>query len=128
MIMSCDLDLITLSSYVMFCANWYHSNDLKNVKNPHGEVLLLVKCLLKVTLLHGCFSCFLYCTYGTKSCNASHVHSFHATSPFSIHPENILFSTGVKRTQWDETGKNKNASRDHLIDSRLIVSTQKGSI
>ena len=27
--------------------------------------------LLKVTLLHGCFSCFLNCKNGTKSCNAS---------------------------------------------------------
>ena len=29
--------------------------------------------LLKVTLLHGCFSHFLNCTNGTKSCNASHI-------------------------------------------------------
>ena len=32
----------------------------KIVKNTHGAVLLLV------TLLHGCFSRFLYCTDGTK--------------------------------------------------------------
>ena len=42
----------------------------KDVKNTHGGVLLL---LLKVTLLHGCFSRFLYCTNGTKSPIASHV-------------------------------------------------------
>ena len=27
----------------------------------------------KVTLLHGCFSCFLNCTNGTKSHNTSHI-------------------------------------------------------
>ena len=31
--------------------------------------------LLKLTLLHGCFSRFLNCTNGTKSCNASHMTS-----------------------------------------------------
>ena len=29
--------------------------------------------LLKVTLLHGCFSCFLNCTNATKSRKASHI-------------------------------------------------------
>ena len=29
--------------YVMFCAIWYSLHNLKNVKNTHGEVLLLVK-------------------------------------------------------------------------------------
>ena len=32
---------------------WYHLNNLKNVKNTHGGMLLLV---LKVAPLHGCFS------------------------------------------------------------------------
>ena len=44
--------------------------SLKNVENTHGGVLILV---LKVTLLHGCFSHFLNCTNGTKLRNASHV-------------------------------------------------------
>ena len=34
---------LTISStpciYVMHCANWYHSCNLKNVKNTHGGVL-----------------------------------------------------------------------------------------
>ena len=34
--------LIT-NSNVMFCAIWYHLFNLKNVKNTHGGVLLLVK-------------------------------------------------------------------------------------
>ena len=61
--------------YVMLCAIWYHSYNLKNVKNTHGGVLLLVKlqALLKVTLLHGCFSCFLNCAHGTKSRNAPYI-------------------------------------------------------
>ena len=59
------------------CATWYHLYNLKNVKNTHGGMLLLVKLqakpatLLKVTLLHGCFSRFLNCTNGTKSCKVS---------------------------------------------------------
>ena len=27
----------------MFCVVWYHLHNLKNVKNTHGGVLLLVK-------------------------------------------------------------------------------------
>ena len=63
----------------MFCAIWYHLYNLKNVKNTHGRVLLLVKLqakpatLLKVTLVHGCFSRFLNCRNGAKSRNASHI-------------------------------------------------------
>ena len=62
----------------MFCSIWYHLYNLKNVKNTHGGVLLLVKlqALLKVTLLHGCFSRFLNCTNGTKSHNTSHINLF----------------------------------------------------
>ena len=41
-------------------------------------LLLLVKlqasALLKVTLLHGCFSRFLKCTNGTKSRKVSHIY------------------------------------------------------
>ena len=60
------------------CAIWYHFHNLKNVKNTHGGVLLLVKlqakCLqLKVTLIRGCFSRFSNCTNGTKSCKTSHL-------------------------------------------------------
>ena len=56
----------------MFCSIWYHLYNLKNVKSTHGGVLLL----LKVTLLHGCFSRFLNCTNGTKSHNTSHINLF----------------------------------------------------
>ena len=56
-----------VNEYVMCCAIWYHLYNLKNVKNTHGGVLLLVK--LKVTLICGCFSRFLNCTNGTKSRN-----------------------------------------------------------
>ena len=37
--------------------------------------------LLKVTLLHGCFSRFLNCTNGTKSRNASHVFKYKYCQP-----------------------------------------------
>ena len=62
---------------VVRCAICYNLHNLKNVKNTHGGVLILVKCglksatLLKLTLLHECFSRFLNCTNGTKSRNAS---------------------------------------------------------
>ena len=49
----------------MLCAIWYHLYNLKNAKSTHGGVLILIK-LLRVTLLHGCFSRFLNCTNGTK--------------------------------------------------------------
>ena len=62
--------LILLTKYVVRCAIWYHLYNLKNVKSTHGGVLLLI---LKVTLLHGCFSCSLNRTNATKSCKASHM-------------------------------------------------------
>ena len=46
------------------CTIWYHLYNLKNVKNTHGGVLLLIK--LQAV------SRFLNCTNGTKSRNASH--------------------------------------------------------
>ena len=55
---------------MVLCAIWYHSYYLKNVKNTHGGVLLL---MLKVTLFHGCFSRFFNCSSGTKSPSASHM-------------------------------------------------------
>ena len=32
-----------LPRYVMRCAIWYHLHNLKNIKNTHGGVLILVK-------------------------------------------------------------------------------------
>ena len=32
-----------LMAYLMLCEMWYHLSNLKNVKNTHGRVLLLVK-------------------------------------------------------------------------------------
>ena len=56
-------------------AIWYHLYNLKNVKHPCMSVEPAT--LLKVTLLHGCFSRFLNCTNGTKSYKASHMfHEF----------------------------------------------------
>ena len=37
------LRLRTKVEYVMRCAIWYHLYNLKNVKNNHGGVLILVK-------------------------------------------------------------------------------------
>ena len=52
--------------YVVYCTIWYHLYNLKNVENTHGGVLIL----------DGCFSCFLNCTNGTKSRNASQMSFF----------------------------------------------------
>ena len=41
--------------------------------NPHAMHFLKYATLLKLTLLHGCFSRFLNCTNATKSRNASHI-------------------------------------------------------
>ena len=60
-------------SYYMYDASRYLAPfaQFKNVKNIYGGVILLVK----VSLLHRCFSCFLNCANGTKS---------HKTSPLSF--------------------------------------------
>ena len=62
---------------------WYHFYDLKNLKNTHRGVLLLVKLqaksLLKLTFLYACFSHFLNCRNGTKSGNASHISDWPKT-------------------------------------------------
>ena len=42
----------------MLCAIWYHFYKLKNLKNTHGGVTFKPATLLKVALLHGCFSRF----------------------------------------------------------------------
>ena len=53
--------------------------NLKNVKNTHGRVLLLVKLhlktatLLKITLLYASFSRFSHYANGNKSRKASHI-------------------------------------------------------
>ena len=70
-----------LGPNMMRCEIWHHSYNLKNVKNTHGRVLLLVNLrprtvtLLKVSLLHGCFSRSLNCTNGAKSHKPSQISS-----------------------------------------------------
>ena len=55
--------------YVMRCAIWYYLYNLKNVKNTHGGVLILVK-------LQAEASRFLNCINGTESRNAPHMPVF----------------------------------------------------
>ena len=57
--------------FVMLCAIWYHLYNLKNMKSTHEGVLLMAAHLLKVTLLHECFSRLLNFTSGTISRSAS---------------------------------------------------------
>ena len=58
----------------LFCANRNHVYNLKNVKNTHGRVLI------KVTILHGCFSRFLNCTNSTKLRKVSRI-LIHSSPP-----------------------------------------------
>ena len=54
----------------------YHLQSSKNVKNTHGRVLGLEP-LIKVRLLHGCFSRFSNCANNTKSRKACRI-KFHS--------------------------------------------------
>ena len=48
--------------HVIRCAIWYNLYNFENMKNSHGGVLRFEPAiLLRVTLLHGCFSRFLNC-------------------------------------------------------------------
>ena len=57
----------------MLCAIWYFLYNLKNLKTPIEESWLKPATLLKLTLLHGCFSGFLSCINGAKSHKLSHM-------------------------------------------------------
>ena len=54
----------------MVGAVWYYLYHLENIKNTHGDVLLLV---IKVLLLHGCFARFINLANDTKLQKASHI-------------------------------------------------------
>ena len=74
----------------MFRAIWYYLYNLKNVKNTHGGVLLLV------ALLHGCFLRFLNCTNVTKSRNTSQItFSTHRTR-INLIPENKIWEGNIR--------------------------------
>ena len=83
--------------------------QFKKRENTHGVVLLLVKlqALLKVTLIHECFSRFLNCTNGTKLRKASHIYPeeiFWGTVVFSV---KAIPSPSLRRTIALETDKAK---------------------
>ena len=88
---------------VMRCAIWYHLCNLKNVKNTHGGVL-------KVALLHGCFSRVLNCTNGAKSRKTSHIKSlqrfllcyFTISQKTLCKPLRCLHKTNWKFAKWCE--------------------------
>ena len=62
----CDA-LRDLVPFVQFKKREKHPG--RSVNFSKGGVKLQPATLLKLTLLPGCFSCFLNCTNGTKSCN-----------------------------------------------------------
>ena len=63
----------------MRCAIWYHLHNLKNMKNSHGGVLILVKLhaaacnFAKINTPPWVFFTFFNCTNGTKSHNTTHI-------------------------------------------------------
>ena len=67
---------------VMYRVIWYHLRDLKNVKNGHGGVLLLVKLQASAgnftisNTAQWVFFTILNCTNGTKSRNVSLLKAF----------------------------------------------------
>ena len=76
---------------MMRCAIWYYLYDLKDVKDTHGGVLILVKpaTLLKLTFLHGCFSRFWNYINGTKLRNAPHMNFVFPLNPiWDVFPRN----------------------------------------
>ena len=52
--------------------------------------------LLKVALLHGCFSRFLNCTNGNKLRNASHIHA----NKYDLNPSFCLIKIVIKSVKW----------------------------
>ena len=73
----CNTGLKWIKSFLppgMLYAIQYHLYNLKRVNNTRGGGLLLVKLQArKVKFLQECFSRFLNCTNGTKSCKVSHI-------------------------------------------------------
>ena len=65
----------------MLCTIWYHLRNLKNVKNTHGGMIILLLKLQteachftkSITTPLVLFMFFLNCTRGTKSRKASHI-------------------------------------------------------
>ena len=77
----------------------------KREKYPWRSVTFsTVEGLVKVTLLHGCFSRFLNCTKGTKLCKASQILYVLIMSRmrFRVNPHSIVAS--MSRTSLLETG------------------------
>ena len=68
--------------HVMRCAIWYHLYNLKNVKNIHGGVLILVKLqasACSLTLLHGFFfTFFILCKWYQIAQHITYNKIFHA--------------------------------------------------
>ena len=65
--------------FVMLRVIWYHLHDLKNMRNTHRGVLLLVKLqaskcnFTKSNSPPWVFFTFLNCTNGTKPCKTYHL-------------------------------------------------------
>ena len=69
--------------FMMLSAIWYHLRNLKNVKNTHGEALILVTQSNSPPWVF--FTFFLNCKNGTKSRKASHLFSRLITQKNSLH-------------------------------------------
>ena len=86
---------------LMCCAIWYYLYNLKNVKNTYGWLLRLKPAtLLKLILLHRCFSRFLNWTNGTKSRNAPQISDWALNAPLISDYFLHLFTLYFKLQSW----------------------------
>ena len=86
--------------------SWICQNSYSKISGwlPLGQLFIFLDALvfqfkglniqnIKLTLLHGCFSCFLNCTNGTKSRNAPHNFQF-----FRVEKNKLTHSKPLKPT------------------------------
>ena len=107
-----------------FFAVFRNFHILENVKKIHRGGLLLIKMkasaiLLKVTLLYGCFSCFLNCTNDTKSRKVSHCIKIENTSFNPFHANVLLLYFYF---YWNLT-----LLKDPVLNNELAISIEQES-
>ena len=119
-----------------FFAVFRNFHILENVGKIHRGGLLLIKMkasaiLLKVTLLYGCFSCFLNCTNDTKSRKVSHCIKIENTS-FNPFHANVLLLYPLKTSEnlfsdifrWY---RNLTFLKDPVLNNELAISIEQES-
>ena len=99
-------------------------------KHPWRNVTFRLKpaTLLKVTLLHGCFSRFLSCAHGKKSRNAPHVifeQNSYLLQCFLFHFEHVLFHLFITTSDINTFLANKKLFKVFFKDAFVQISALK---